>query len=103
MSRCRSSSRSGKGKQPEAPRLRLETIPEEHGATSENSEEGSFDAYDVLSPLYQQALATRARIEPKVSLFPELAAQSEECLDQEILYVSDAFFGGVEEEDPAEA
>ncbi|PUU76521.1 hypothetical protein B9Z19DRAFT_1129630 [Tuber borchii] len=93
MNPSSSSSRTNAGKQPE------------------NSEEGSPcipNASFTLYPLYEQAEATKAKIERTVSQLPRLAAQADEYLAPEYLApemanVTDVYFDGIASEDPADA
>lgn len=88
MNSSSSSSRNNPGKQPE------------------NSEEGnqySPNASVALYSLYEQAEATKAKIERTVSQLPRLAAQTDEYLAQEMANVTDIYFDGIASEDPADA
>ncbi|PUU82661.1 hypothetical protein B9Z19DRAFT_1120438 [Tuber borchii] len=72
----------------------------------ENSEEGSQsspNASVTLYPLYEQAEATKAKIESTVARLPRLAAQADEYLAQEMANVTDAYFDGIASEDTADA
>ena len=72
----------------------------------ENSEEGSqysSNAFVTLYSLYEQAEATKAKIERSVSQLPQLAAQAYEYLAQEMVNVTDAYFDGTANEDEANA
>jgi len=57
----------------------------------------------ALYPLYDQAEAAKAKIERTVSQLPQLAAQAEEYLTQEMANVTDSYFEGIASEDPMDA
>jgi len=76
------------------------------GKQPQNSGEGTQCTPDTSlapHPLYEQAEASKAKIERTVSQLPLLAAQAEEYLTQETANVTDSYFEGISSEDPVDA